>query len=235
MKITNVFITCLLGAILPNKLTTRQVVQINIDDILNARPVSTLTGGKLMPWRKGVDGNGNADGYLTQAAAGLNGDKNAHALPDDPAIPADASHPQVILHYSNSDSVKQQAVFISGAGEISFKVPPNGYSALYLALTSAEGAAPLKIQLIYTDGVSYRNILLLDYYQDLPANGPNFCYLVHDLAKWGTKNNMTEKDHHNIDLLNLHPDPKRQLTGIKIKKGQAGYLVFWAATGVTGG
>jgi hypothetical protein len=43
---------------------------------------------------------------------------------------------------------------------------------------------------------------------------------------------MTEKDHHNIDLLNVHPNPAKTLKGISINKTKPGYLVFWAATGV---
>jgi hypothetical protein len=44
---------------------------------------------------------------------------------------------------------------------------------------------------------------------------------------------MTESDHHNIDVLNIHPDPKRVLKKVTVSKGKAGYMVFWAATGVT--
>jgi len=43
---------------------------------------------------------------------------------------------------------------------------------------------------------------------------------------------MTESDHHNIDLLNIHPNSGRTLTHIQVEKSEAGYLVFWAATGV---
>lgn len=234
MKATLLLIACLLGLPVNHLLSPAEVLQVDVSSLLNARPVTTLTNGKLITWNKGIDGGGTADGYLTQAAALFNGDKDPQALPNDPAFAASTSHPEIILHYNNADSVNNQARSVAGAGEFSFKVPEKKYSDMYLALTSSEGASPLKIQLIYADGlISYRNFLMPDYYQDLPPTDPNICYLAHNLAKWGTKNNMREKDHHNIDLLNLHPDPARVLTGIKIKKGQTGYLVFWAATGVT--
>jgi len=43
---------------------------------------------------------------------------------------------------------------------------------------------------------------------------------------------MTEKDHHNIDLLNIHPNPGKKLDSISITKPKVGYLVIWAAMGV---
>jgi len=69
------------------------------------------------------------------------------------------------------------------------------------------------------------------YATDLKPDDPNLCYLAHDLAKWGNKNNMTEKDHHNIDLLKIKVDSKRVLKSISITKSKPGYLVFWAAAG----
>lgn len=68
----------------------------------------------------------------------------------------------------------------------------------------------------YNDTLITKDFLVPDYYVDLSENDPDFCYLAHDLAKWGKKNEMTEKDHHNIDLLNIHPDPKRKLLKIAV-------------------
>jgi hypothetical protein len=209
-----------------------KVIQIDLDKILNARPVTTLTNGKLVTWTKGIDGNGEADGYLTMSAALFNGDKDPIALPDNPLFQANNKHPEVLLHYSNNDGISNQAMAISGAGRFSFEVPAKKYSSLFLAFTSAEGASQIKISLKYADGVESKSYEVPDYYKDIPADDPNFCYLAHDLAKWGTKNNMTEMDHHNIDLLNIHPDENRKLVSIQVEKSEAGYLVFWAATGV---
>jgi hypothetical protein len=209
-----------------------KVIQINLDKILNARPVTTLTDGKLTTWTKGIDGNGEADGYLTMAAALFNGDLDPKALPDDPLFAANDKHPEVLLHYSNSDGISKQAVAVTGAGSFSFKVPAKKYSALFLAFTSAEGASQLKISLQYADGTESKSFQVPDYYMDIPVNDPDFCYLGHDLAKWGKTNNMTEKDHHNIDLLNIHPDKNRKLHSLKLEKSEHGYLIFWAATGV---
>jgi hypothetical protein len=208
------------------------VIQFDIAKILNARPVTTLRNGKLIPWAKGIDGNGLADGYLTMSAALFNGDKDPHALPDNPVFAANASHPEIKLHYSNSDSLNDQACAIAGAGEIEFRVPKEKYTDVYLALTSAEGPATLQVQYNYSDGNENRDFTVPDYYSDVKPNDPDICYLVHDLAKWGNKNNMTEKDHHNIDLLDIHPDPARLLKGVTVSKNKAAYLVLWAAAGV---
>jgi hypothetical protein len=209
-----------------------RVVQFDITPVLNARPVTTLANNRLITWTTGIDGGGKGDGYLTQSAALFNNDKDAQALQDDALFPANRFHPEIKLHYSNRGSLSNQTCNMAGVTSAEFKVPNAKYKALYLALTSSEGASALQIELIYSDGSDLKNVLLPDYYQDLEANDPNMCYLAHDLAKWGNANQMTEKNHHNIDLLKLLPDAKRTLTRIKISKGKDGYLVFWAAAGV---
>lgn len=209
-----------------------KIIQVNLDKLLNARSVTTFTNGKLVTWTKGIDGNGAADGYLTLSASIFVGDKSPNALPDNPLIPATTEHPEVLLHYANNDSISNQTVAVTSASSFGFEVPAKKYSKLFLALTSSEGASQIKVDLHYTDGMESKSFEVPDYYADLQANDPNLCYLIHNLAKWGKTNNMTESDHHNIDLLNIHPNPNRILTHIQVEKSEAGYLVFWAATGV---
>ncbi|WP_183563243.1 hypothetical protein [Mucilaginibacter sp. SP1R1] len=210
---------------------TGHAIQINIDTLLNARPVTTLTHGKLVTWVKGIDGDGQGDGYLTTAAALFNGDKKPHALPDNSFIPAEPEHPPIALHYKNSDGNKFQAMYLSGVGSFGFYVPQKKYVNMYLCLTSAEGGSQLQFELTYKDGVQIKDFLLPDYYNDIVARDSCLSYVVHDLAKWDNKNKMAEENHHNIDALNIYPDPNRVLVHIKVKKGAAGYLIFWAATG----
>jgi hypothetical protein len=217
---------------LPSFRKKEKIIQLDLSKILNARPVTTFTNGRLITWTKGIDGNGKADGYLTMAAAIFKGDKDPKALPDNPLFTATNKHPEVLLYYSNNDSISNQAFAFSNKDSVHVELLPKYYTDLYLAFTSAEGASQIKVNLLYTDGMESKSFEVPDYYKDIPATHPDLCYLVHDLAKWGKVNNMTEKDHHNIDLLNIHPDPNRKLTGIKIEKAEAGYLLFWAATGV---
>jgi len=209
-----------------------KVIQIDLSKILNARSVTILNDGKLITWSKGIDGNGEADGYLTMSAAIFNGDKDPKALPDNQLFPANDKHPEVMFHYSNSDKTSNQAHAVTHAGSFSFQVPSKHYSSFFMAFTSSEGASQIKVRLNYADGSETKSFEVPDYYMDILPNDPNFCYLVHDLAKWGKTNNMTEKDHHNIDLLNIHPDESRKLVSLKVEKTEPGYLVFWAATGV---
>jgi hypothetical protein len=210
-----------------------KVIQIDISYLLNARPVTTLTNGKLISWTKGIDGNGDGDGYLTHSAAEFNGDKDAHALPDNAVFAANAQHPQIELHYNNADSVRSQARFVSGAGEFLIKIPKAHYAAIYLGLSSSEGASSLQFDLIYSDRTETKNYLLPDYYNNVSEKYPDLSYVATDLAKWGKKDEMTEKDHHNIHLLKLNTDPGRKLIAIKVSKGKEGYLIFWSVTGVT--
>ncbi|WP_413669819.1 hypothetical protein ACEN9X_07705 [Mucilaginibacter sp. Mucisp86] len=227
-----VFFIVLLSSTVASSQVRNKAIQINISKLLNARPVTTITGGKLQTWVTGIDGGGKGDGYLTAAAAKLNGDKNAHALPDNPLIPANSSHPAILLHYKNGKEGNQTRN-IAGADSFSFDVPHKKYSGLYLSLTSSEGSSQLHIRLTYTDGSEITDFLLPDYYNDLPESDPNLSYAVHNLAKWGPGNKMTENDHHNIDVLNIHPDPGRVLKKVAVSKDKAGYLVFWAAAGIT--
>ena len=211
---------------------SKKVIQINLSHQLNARSVTILSDGKLVTWTKGIDGNGDGDGYLTKSASVFNGDINLNALPDNPLFAADDKHPQVLLHYSNKDSESKQTVAITHAGNFSFDVPSNHYTSLFFALTSSEGASQIKVTLNYSDGIELKSMEVPDYYMDISAENTDWCYLAHNLAKWGKMNQMTEKDHHNIDLWNIHPNPNRRLKSIQIEKSEAGYLVFWAATGV---
>jgi|SRR6185503_3094518 len=208
-----------------------KVIQFNINPVLNARPVTTLHNAKLATWKTGIDGGGNGDGYLTKSAAAFNGDSVEHALPDDPLIPENSYHPAIQLHYANTDNLHYQACSMQGETSVTFSVPKGNYSMLYFALTSAEGASALKFYLTYAKGETIEQSLLPDYYQDLPANDTAFCYLAHDLAKWGLSNKMTEKNHHNIDVVKVKADPKQTLLKITISKGKEGYAVFWAAAG----
>ena len=212
---------------LPPSLT----IQFDINKILNARPVSTLKNNHITKWSTGIDGGGLGDGYLTISAALFNGDKAPHALPDNPIFAATAGRPEIKLHYSNSDSVHNQTCNIKGADSVSFTVPQRRYKAVYLALTSSEGPSQLHIRLTYKTGAVVKDFSLPDYYDDIKPGNATFSYLAHDLAKWGNNNNMTEKDHHNIDVLKVETDSAQTLESISIVKEKAGYLVFWGAAG----
>lgn len=206
-----------------------KVVQIDVSAILNARSVTTLSKGNLITWTTGID---KENGYLTMAAALFAGDHEAHALPDDPLFPASRSHPEILLHYSNEAGAENQTRCLADTGEFIFKVPVYKYSDLFLSLTSSYGESRLQIELTYSDGIVWKNFTLPDWYRDIPENDSDLSYVAHNRGKWGANNNLNEKDHHNIDALNIHPDSSRNLIALKLRKLPGGYLVFWAATGV---
>jgi hypothetical protein len=221
-----------IGALLINSAyfcKTGKVIQIDVSAILNARSVTTLTKGNPVTWTTGID---KENGYLTMAASAFMGDKDPHALPDNPLFPAGQSHPGILLHYSNEAGTQNQTRCLPDSGEFVFRVPHYKYSDLYLSLTSSYGASSLQFELTYIDAVELRNFILPDWFKDIPENDPDFSYVAHNMGKWGNKNNLNEKDHHNIDALNIHPNPNRILTTVKLRKLPGGYLLFWAATGV---
>ena len=209
------------------------VIQVDVRSLLNGRAVTTLTGGRFVPWTKGIDGAGLADGYLTEEAAIANGDKEVRALPGNACFRATPLHPLVKLNYSNEDGSGFQTRGVGGQGEFSFPVSRERYRLLQVFLTSAEGPSQLRFKLAYADGTSEtREILLPDYYQDAPAGDPTLFSLMANLPKWDTSGRMTEREHHNIHGVNLSPDKQKELVSVQVEKTAPGYLVFWGATGV---
>lgn len=210
------------------------VVQLDVAALLNARPVTTLTEGKLVTWTMGVDGGGRGSGYLTQAAALAVGDQDPKALPDNPLIPADGARPAMLLHYANDDGVAPQAALVTAERPLVLSTPHRPFSHLWLAWTSAEGGSDLQVECTYADGTTTtRSVHLPDYFNDVPANQPALAYVVHDLAKWGRNNKQTERNHHNIHAVDVAPDAGRELISVKVSKSPTkSHLLFWAATGV---
>lgn len=209
-------------------------VQVDVSALLNARPVTTLTAGKLVNWTNGVDGGGKGNGYLTMAAALAVGDQDPKALPDNPLIPAAGSRPEMLLHYSNDEGQANQACVVEAEKELVIPVPKKKYSHMFMAWTSSEGGSPITVDLTYADGTSEsRTVTIPDYYTDPPKSNPRLGYVLRDLAKWGPTNRMREKDHHCIHTLDVAPDAKRELASVRVtKKPGKSYLLFWAATGV---
>jgi len=211
-----------------------EVIQVDVRPILTGRAVTTLTGGKLVPWTKGVDGAGRADGYMTLEASVANGDKDAMELPGDGCFKATTEHPFVRLNFTNADGKGSQTRSVEGAGGFAFSVPGKQYNRMLIFMTSAEGPSRLSFKLEYADGTfEQREVLLPDYYKDAPAGDTNIFSLAADLAKWNAAGRMTEGDHHHIHGVDLHPDARKELASVQVSKTAPGYLVFWGATGVT--
>jgi hypothetical protein len=211
------------------------IVQVPLDGFMTARAVTTLTGGKLVTWTMGIDGGGNADGYMTAAASKFHGDPvTLKALPDDGKFAANTRHPEVTLHFSNdADATSQQTYWVRGAGNFTFPVPAATYSKMFLFLTSSEGSSALKVTLAYADATNdVTNVTLPDYYADVSPTDAVLFNLAADLPKWTKTNAVAETNHHNLTGVEIHPAAAKTLSSIKIEKTAAGYLVFWGATGV---
>jgi hypothetical protein len=219
--------------VLTAPVSSSTAVQVDISKLLNARVVTTLTGGQVVPLQTSIDGAG---GVATQAAAtSLNGNAET-AVPDDGTFPANADHPEVVLHFSNADGTGFQVHRMPHEEEFSFDVPPKNYAKMLLCFTSgAAGPAKLTVTLTYQDGsTEERDIVCPDWWNNLDEKtNPNkdVVYVAFDLAKWGTKNKTLEKDHHNIFGIDVRPTPGKVLTSIKVHKTRP-LVCFWGATGV---
>jgi len=223
-----------LGFLLTFSLQASEVIQIDVRPVLTGRAVTTYTDGKLVHWTEGVDGGGHADGYMTREASAANGDTNTLALPGNGTFEATAAHPLVRLNFSNQDGTGFQSRGVQGAGSFAFSVPSHRYQSMLLFMTSAEGPSQLHFKLSYADGAAEENdVLLPDYYYDVPAGDTNVFSLAKNLPKWDATGRMKERDHHYLHGVNLHPNVGKELVSVQITKTAPDYLVFWGATGVT--
>jgi hypothetical protein len=205
------------------------VVQVDVSKLLNARVVTTLTDGKVVPMDSNVDGVG---GVITQAAATALNNTNPHTMPDDGKFAANADHPEVVLNYSNANGKDNQVRRSQTEDEYSFDVPPGNYAKMFLFFTSgASGPATLQFVLTYQDGSTENRTMVVPDWCPGSRPGSKDCFnLIANLAKWGKNNTVLEKSNHNIFGLDLHPAPGKVLTQIKVHKTRP-LVVFWGATG----
>src|SRR5580704_18161595 len=214
-------------------------VQIPIDSLLDARPVSTLTGGVVVPWTagEGIDGNGGGNGFVTEGVATKLG-YNGPALPNDGIFPAGKGLPEFDLYFSDSNpatSFQAHNVHANMVGAIQFAVPQATYSSIYLVLTDSENADMLTVTMTYADATTSMvgPFTMPDYDQGLPANTKEVSYFsLFSGQKWSSTDGPNDNMGHSITGVILTPTPTKPLTGMVINKPSDGhYLVFWGAVG----
>jgi hypothetical protein len=211
------------------------VVQIPIDALLNGRPVSTFTDGKVIPWTAG-QGLDAMDGLVTSAAEKALGQTGV-ALPDDGTLAADADHPEAVLHFSNAaGATSLQTYFLNGPGNFQFAVPQATYSKVFLYLTSSYGASPLTVTTTYVSGQpSTTSFMLPDWGtgQPLPTNPPIFFNLISGMHKWTAEDQQVDSPVHTITGVVISPDATRALATVQVKSSATTQdLIFWGATGL---
>jgi hypothetical protein len=215
-------------------------VQIPIDSLLNARPVSTVTNGVVVPWSpgQGIDGNGGGNGFVTQSVATKVG-YTGPALPDDGIFAAAKGLPEFDLYFSDSNpstSFQAHNAHANVVGTIQFAVPEATYSSIYLVLTDSENADMLTVTMTYADSTTSMvgPFTMPDYDQGLPANTKDVSYFsLFSGQKWSSTDGPNDNMGHSITGVILAPTPTKPLTGIVINKPSDGhYLVFWGAVGM---
>jgi hypothetical protein len=209
------------------------VVQLPVDGLLDGRPVSTLTGGAVVPWTTGLDKD---DAFMTMAAA-ASLHQTGPALPDDGLFPANAEHPEVRLHFSNAAAATSpQAHLVTAVGSFEVVVPTATYATIFLFLTGSYGDAPLAIKLTYADRTTTTTTFTLPDWGTgaaLPKGPPRFFNLITGLHKWNKAGASLDTPSHTITGVALTPSPQRAWTTIEITKTTAApWLTFWGATGL---
>ena len=223
------------------------VVQVPVDGIVDGRTVSTFTGGVVVPWGagQGVDGDGNADGYVTTAVEAelvkqgkTVGNVAGKALPDDGVFAMDARHPEIKLHFSNAaDKASPQThqLYINkGTQSMQLPVPVATYSKMFVLITASEGAAALTITLNYAGAAPVVQKLMLPDYGvgGAAANDVVFFNLIAGMRKWSSTNQEGDGPSHTITGIELKPSATDKLTSIGIEKTNGSHVVFWGATGI---
>jgi hypothetical protein len=224
------------------------VVQVQVDSLIDGRSVSTVAGGTVTLWTaaQGVDGDGNGDGYVTNAVEAILatqgktvGGKAGIALPDDGMFAADARHPAIALHFSNAAPITSpqthQIYIAKGAQTFQFTVPQATYSKMFLLITCSEGGAALTITLNYAGGIAptVTKLMLPDYgIGGAKANDAVFFNLIAGMRKWSQTDQEGDSTTHTITGIELNPTATAPLMSIEVAKTNGSHVVFWGATGI---
>lgn len=209
-----------------------RTIQFNIKPLLNARAVTTFANGKLISWKKGIDGEWS--GLATRTAADKMGSIGKIALPDDGIFEANGFHPRVILNFSNEDTNNNQVRFTDRnvADRYSFNVAENYYVNISMFFMSAFGTSDFTIEISYSDNTSeIRKCKAEDWATALPESETKY-FLCANLAKWSNKNAEMEKDNHYLMGIDVKPSPGKKVVKIAVNKpASPTSLTFWGATG----
>ncbi len=209
-----------------------RAIQFNVKSILNARMVTTFSGGKLVTWNKGVDGTWS--GLATRSAADAMGSKDQIAFPDNGVFLANSFHPEVVLNFSNTDDTGNQVRFSDKnvADSFSFPVSENAYSNLSLFFMSAFGTSEISVEISYSDqSKEVKKFSIEDWAVKVPEADAKY-FLASNMAKWGYKNTELEKDSHYLMGINIQPDSNKKVVKITVNKSASETtLSFWGATG----
>jgi hypothetical protein len=206
-------------------------VQIALGPLLNARIVTTLTAGRLVPWRDALDGV--TSGEATRAAALRIGQPFARALPDDGVFPATDQHPEVRLAFSNAEGGADQVRRSLAQDAYTIAVPPGRYGQFWIFVMSGNGESTLRLRLSYADGPGeVSDLVVPDWYFPVKDGEAGRVNLASDLGKWSSANQLMEKDHHYLHGFDLAPDSRRVLVSVGVAKTAKAVLTLWGAAAV---
>ncbi|HEX4403707.1 MAG TPA: hypothetical protein VH560_02695, partial [Polyangia bacterium] len=224
------------------------VVQVDVSSVIDGRTVSTIAGGTITPWTtgQGVDGDGNADGFVTTAVEAVlqtmgktEGGKVGLALPDDGMFAATTRLPAIQLHFSNTAPITSpqthQVHQAMGSQTFTFDVPQATYRKMFVLITTSEGSAKLTVTLNYADATAAQTMMytLPDYGIGGAAAGDAVYFnLIMGMHKWGTNDNEGDSATHGITGIEINPTATGMLKSITVLKTNGSHVVFWGATGI---
>jgi hypothetical protein len=172
-------------------------------------------------------GSGN-NMLMTSAAALAISPTTGNGLPDDAYFPANSLHPEVYLHWRNSNDGRNCRIMRAG-DDFTFTVPAFTYGHVQIyGFAAGGGLANVTYTLTYRDGtIQTVHAGFLDWTTDPPSTG--FFYLIDGLDIYNTafaNNNDLAIFGHNVT-----PDDTKVLTSIRVAMSSSNWFVFWGATG----
>jgi hypothetical protein len=200
------------------------LVPFDVSSVLTADTVATTTLADAAALTF-MDRTGND--LMTQAKADqLAG--SATGLPDNALFPANGSHPQVQLHWSNASNGPNSRV-VKDTTPFMFLVPQRVYAQIQIYAVSTEGSTTADVTVTYSDNTT--NVIVVTLADWFTPPAPGQFPLVTGLDR--IQNGATlSNPGAGIFGVNLYPDTSKAVKQVTITRAApGGFLVFYGAAG----
>ena len=204
------------------------LVQIDARLVLIHDTVLNNGHGSLDMSQDSMDGSGFM--FVTQSAAIELGGVDTDGLPDDAFFSANADHPDVTLHFRNTDDGPNSRIIDPG-DSVTFVVPARAYSNVQIYGVSTQGSSIVDFILGFDDrSTDFHEITFQDWALDSPAAGQLF--LADHLGRYKT-GFWDAPDSYAISGVNIDTATQKTLVTMTITRSSldSGHFVFFGAVG----
>jgi hypothetical protein len=200
-------------------------VQFDVSSVLNSDSVTNNgSGGTLDTTQTAIDRSNFT--LITQSVARMFSTTGV-GLPDDAFFPANADHPDIQLHWNNSDDGVNSRLSTT-TDTFTFAVPAAHYEQVQVFGLSTEGPTTLEFTLTYDAGTpDVRTVTFPDWFTDpVPAG---VFYIIDGMDRFST-GYVSARDPA-VAGASLAPDATKTLVSITVTKPATNFFVFLGALG----